>query len=253
MANPIIFSKNSQLLPFIRQKVDKLRKTIISDKLTPWRWFNSRGIEITNFYGKTICQKGTVYGESTVSVIFHFIVPFLEDAIVKTLYETLEICRVRGLEPEEPYIRESAMVLSGHLLHPIYDEIVDIDRHLRGKGDPKSVGRRDVTDEITQMDNFLYKTQDEMVRGIEESGMLKTQQPIDKAVDETKTTPETDAKLIYQAEASQLYNIPKSTLSKAAKKSPGEVGYLWSGHKGKRIFYRKKDVEKLARSRAKLG
>jgi len=74
-----------------------------------------------------------------------------------------------------------------------------------------------------------------------------------KPGDEIKTTPETDTKLIYQADASQLYNIPKSTLSKAAKKSPGEVGYLWSGHKGKRVFYRRKDIEKLSRSRAKLG
>lgn len=192
MANPIIFSKNSSLLPLIRQKVDKLRKTLISKKLTPWRWFNSRGIKVDRFDGETIDISGCLYGQSQALVFFDFIVPFLKNAIVKTLDETLEICRVRGLKPEEPYIRESAMVLSGHLIHPIYDEIVDIDRHLRGKGAPKSVGRRDVTDEITQMDNFLCKTQDEMISGIEEREMLKTQQIIGEMGDETKKKPEAE-------------------------------------------------------------
>lgn len=68
----------------------------------------------------------------------------------------------------------------------------------------------------------------------------------------SQETPKTDPKLIYQAAAAEFYNIPKSTLSKAANKRPGEVGYLWSGRNGKRVFYRKSDCEKLARSRAKL-
>jgi hypothetical protein len=37
------------------------------------------------------------------------------------------------LKPEEPYIRETAMLLDGHLIGPIYDEMVDIDQHLKGK------------------------------------------------------------------------------------------------------------------------
>ena len=68
-------------------------------------------------------------------------------------------------------------------------------------------------------------------------------------------TPENDPGLIYQADAATFYNIPKSVLSKAAKKKPGEPGYLWSGRgrKGKekrtRVWHRKKDLEKIARSR----
>jgi hypothetical protein len=65
-------------------------------------------------------------------------------------------------------------------------------------------------------------------------------------------TPKTDASLIYQADASTFYNIPKSVLSKAAQKQPGESGYLWSGHDGKRVFYKKSDIEKINRSRTKL-
>jgi hypothetical protein len=66
-------------------------------------------------------------------------------------------------------------------------------------------------------------------------------------------TPETDSNLIYQADAAELYNVPKATLSKAANKKTGDIGYLWSGRNGKRVFYRKSDIEKLSRSRAKLS
>ena len=69
---------------------------------------------------------------------------------------------------------------------------------------------------------------------------------------EPNATPKTDPTLIYQAAAADFYNIPKSTLSKASNKKPGEIGYLWSGRDGKRVFYRKSDCEKLARSRNTL-
>ncbi|MBN1804209.1 MAG: hypothetical protein JW837_03055 [Sedimentisphaerales bacterium] len=88
---------------------------------------------------------------------------------MKTLDETLETCRARGLRPEEPYIRESAMLLDGYLIDPIYRYMADIDRRIRDKGDPKSVGRKDVTDEITEMVKFLDKCKDEVIRGIKQA------------------------------------------------------------------------------------
>ena len=68
-----------------------------------------------------------------------------------------------------------------------------------------------------------------------------------------QVSPKTDPSLIYQCAAADLYNIPKSTLSKAADKSPGEFGYLWSGTEGSRRFYKKADLVKLSRSRQKLS
>ena len=102
-------------------------------------------------------------------MFFSLIGPFLQDAIVKTLDETLETCRARGLRPEEPYIRETAMLLDGYLIGPIYRYMSDIDKRIRGKGNPKSVGRKDVTDEITEMVKFLDKCKDEMIQGIKPS------------------------------------------------------------------------------------
>ena len=68
----------------------------------------------------------------------------------------------------------------------------------------------------------------------------------------TEQTPKTDSNLIYQSDASEFYNIPKSMLSKNGRKTPGEPGHLWSGTEGRRRFYRKADIEKISRSRQKL-
>jgi len=162
----IIFSENSPLLPVTRQRLVKLCETLKRDKLTPWLWFNSRGVKVIHFDGATISMSGTPYGQSQALAFFSFIEPFLQDAIVKTLDETLETCRARGLKPEEPYIRETAMLLDGYLIDPIYRYMADIDRRIRGNGNPKSVARKDVTDEIAEMVKFLDKCKDEMIQGI---------------------------------------------------------------------------------------
>jgi hypothetical protein len=67
-----------------------------------------------------------------------------------------------------------------------------------------------------------------------------------------KPTPETDTSLIYQTAASEFYNIPKSLLSKAAKKKPRDFSYLWSDTDGRRRWYRKSDLQRMAQSREKL-
>jgi len=171
----ILFNKNSELLPVMRQKIVKLCETLKKDKLTPWYWFNSRGVKVIRYDGGTIDIPGTLYGQSQTLVFFSFIVPFLQDAIVKTLNETLETCRSRGLTPEEPYIRETAMLLDGYLIDPIYRYMADINQRIRGKGNPKSVGRRNVTDEIAEMVKFLDKCKDEMIQGIKQA---KTEQKV---------------------------------------------------------------------------
>jgi hypothetical protein len=153
------------LLPVTRQKIVKLCETLKQNKLTPWFWFNSRGVKVTRFDGGTIDISGTLYDQPRANVFFSFIVPFLQDAIVKIFDETLETCRARGLNPETN-IKDTAMLLDGYLIDPIYRYMADIDQRIRGKGNPKSVGRKDVTNEIAEMVKFLDKCKDEMIQGI---------------------------------------------------------------------------------------
>jgi hypothetical protein len=160
----ITFNEGSAFLPVKRQKIETLCVTLKNNKLTPWRWFKSLGIEITDFYGKPISIRGVCYDGTPVLVFWRFIEPFLKDAIVRTLEETLEICRVKNYNAE-PHLRETAMLLSGYLIGPIYWEMVDIDQHLSGNGNPRSVPRRDPRVEIADMERFLNKCRDEMIQG----------------------------------------------------------------------------------------
>lgn len=178
----ILFTENSELLPVTRQKLVKLCEALKRDKLTPWLWFNSRGVKVNDFYGETIHISGGLYCQSQALVFFSFIVPFLQDAIVKNLDDTLETCRARGLKPEEPYIRETAMLLDGYLIDPIYRYMADIDRRIRGKGNPKSVGREDVTDRITEMVKFLNQCKDEMIQGIKPAETKRNAIPMRRRV-----------------------------------------------------------------------
>lgn len=161
----ILRNENTELLPLTRQKVDTLRERLKREKLTPWYCFNSRGVKVTGFDGKTILMSGD-YGPCE-RAFWGFIEPFLKDAIVRILDETLETCRVRGLKPVEPYIRETAALLDGHLIDPIYRYMATIDQRIRGRGNPRSVKQReDVIDRITDMVKFLDKCKDEMIQGI---------------------------------------------------------------------------------------
>jgi hypothetical protein len=165
----VSFRKNSPLYSVTKQKIAKLRETLKRENLTPWFWFNSRGVRsIPRFDGGTINIGVCTYGSSQAMVFWESIKPFLQDAIVKTLDGTLETCRIRGLKPEEPYMRETTMLLDGHLIDPIYRYMAEIDQRIRGNGNPKSVKRRDVTDEITEMVKFLDKCKDEIIQGLNE-------------------------------------------------------------------------------------
>jgi hypothetical protein len=168
-----LFQKNGPLYSVTKQKIVTLRETLKKANLTPWIWFNSDGVRnIPRFDGGTINIAGCTYGSSQAMVFWESIKPFLKDMIVNTLDGTLETCHRRGSWPEEPYIRETAMLLDGYLIDPIYRDMAEIDQRIRGNGNPKSVRRRDVTDEIAEMVKFLDNCKDEMIQGINEQNEL---------------------------------------------------------------------------------
>jgi len=221
--------KNSELLPVTRQKLINLQETLKRDKLTPWLWFNSRGVKVTRFDGGTIDISGGGYGSSQALVFFSFIVPFLKDAIVKTLDETLEICRNRGLEPEEPYIRETAMLLDSYLIDPIYRYMADIDRRIRGRGYPKSVARKDVTNEIDEMVKFLDKCKDEMIQGI----------TAEKPVDTEKNT-EGSMLMITVKSSKDIWKAIKGEYDTSKRDFGKKINFVSDSFKKKIIF---RDIE----------
>lgn len=61
--------------------------------------------------------------------------------------------------------------------------------------------------------------------------------------------PKDDPKMIGLADAWRAYGIPKSTLTKSAKKKPSRPGYLRSKTRGRNRYFWRDDLEKLDQSR----
>jgi len=247
----IHLSNHTELLPVTREKLVTLCETLKRDQLTPWLWFNSRGVRVKNFYGKAIGCQGVEYDEGIARVFLESITPFLRDAIVKTLDETLETCRTRRLKPEEPYLRETAMFLDGYLIDPIYRYIADIDRLIRGKGDPKSVKRRDVIDQINRMVKFLDKCVEEMIQGIKAKKAGDIREPLRKAEQGEKITKDE-----ANVRARQLLKETPTwdwTCRKLAKLIPCPLAWIpylpvWRAYHEKRKELRSKTIKTVSLS-----
>ncbi len=161
----ILSGECTPLRPLTEQKIVELRETLKRDKLKPWLWLSSRGLHITDFYGKPIRYSGVAYQGSPRLVFWGFIKPFLQDAIVKTLDETLEISHARGYEPEA-CIKEAAMLLYGGLIWDVYVSMANMDRKLRGGRNWKSAGSKDITHDANEMVSFLNKRRDQIIQGL---------------------------------------------------------------------------------------
>jgi hypothetical protein len=65
-------------------------------------------------------------------------------------------------------------------------------------------------------------------------------------------SPENDPRLIRLRAAAEFYGVSASYLSKAAAKSPGQPGYLWSVKWRGARYFRKGDLLNVTRSRAQI-
>jgi hypothetical protein len=72
------------------------------------------------------------------------------------------------------------------------------------------------------------------------------------AVSSCVGAPAIHSQRVKLCEAAEIYDIPKSVLSKAAKKSLGAPGFLRSEREGRNVFFFCKDLERFERSRKKL-
>ncbi len=163
---PTVASGSTVLRPLIKQKIVTLCDRLKGEKIKPWIWFESRGVNITMFNGKPyICPKTLAYDGSVTLMFWSLVDLFLQDAIVKTLDETLEICNARGYAPEA-YIRETASLLDSSLIWPIYVAMADMDRKLRHKRN-RNAKRRDITDKAGKMAAYLRKCRDEILEGLQ--------------------------------------------------------------------------------------
>jgi len=129
-------------------------KRLVKDQVAPWGLFNAgKGIHIKKFDGNDISISGIKYSDQSKAVFFNSIEPFIEDVIRRKIKETVELAKDKEV-PLSMVLDSSEANLSGGI-DTVYHKMQEIDRRLRGGGDPKSVPLRDVSLEIKTMKEFL--------------------------------------------------------------------------------------------------
>jgi len=147
---------NTPLYILSKSIVDDVDR-VISEKLMKWRMFPAQWkLEIENYYGKPIRYSGIKYDGSPRVVYWGgFIEPFLENGIIKSLSELEKVCLQKNLDIND-YVNEMEDLLRT-LVVKTYNNMAEIDQILRGNGYPKSVTKFNVSDKITNMEDYLKK------------------------------------------------------------------------------------------------
>lgn len=135
---------------WVRQEHEKLRRS----KVDPWLFFNSRGLQVTDFYEEQIAYSGLAFEGSPQEKFWGgFIQPFLEDLGVRAVERAAERSERLGVSVKDA-LRETEALLN-QAIWLIFSRMAEIDRRLRGKGYPHRVPQRDIAEEVRLSQVFV--------------------------------------------------------------------------------------------------
>jgi hypothetical protein len=143
------------LEPKINHNVDEQFSRLIDEKVTPWAFFNTGKMpQIIDQHGKTIKYSGVKF-EGSPKLVFwdSFIDPFLRSIIVEKIDWAIELSKSTNIPAHTVLeIIESRLKMQ---IQKTYTRMSEIDQRIRGEGFPERVQRRDVSDKVNSMYNFL--------------------------------------------------------------------------------------------------
>jgi hypothetical protein len=146
--------QKTAVFELLKREVDDATEKLIQYKLNPWVFFNSKGIDITDHYGKHLSISGVEYSGSAVEVFWGgYIDKFIEELVFTLVDRARKICADHGISPKKP-LRELGDLLS-EAVSKVYNRMADIDKRLRGKGYPAKIKLRDVSSEIERETKFI--------------------------------------------------------------------------------------------------
>jgi len=153
----IVIPNKTPLYEKTKQIIDDFYANLDKNQLAPWLSFRTDKMpEVKKYYGGTIRYSGIEFSGSPELVFWGgFIDPFLEHGIVEILEQVVNDALTKQLNPE-PCINEATGLLDG-VIAKTYNRMAEIDQRLRGKGCPETAKRRDVTDEIEKMRDYLQR------------------------------------------------------------------------------------------------
>jgi hypothetical protein len=162
-SKPVTPPETTPLYAKTKQKIEDFYVDIERNKLTPWAFLRTGKMqEVKDYYGRSIRYQGVEF-EGSPSIVFWegFIEPFLEHGIIDILEQVADEAKKSNLNPEA-CINEAVGLLAGRI-SAVYYLMAEIDQKLRGKGYPETAKRRDVSEKIKKMDDYLQEQQKAIV------------------------------------------------------------------------------------------
>lgn len=152
---PFAPKMTSPLYPIFRKRIDDFVARIIQDQVTPWAFLSSgHPMRVKTFSGKQISYQNLEFEGSPRQVFWsRYIEPFLEDMCVTEIDAAVSLAKEREVTNNE-FLLEVKNVLRGGCKR-VYDRMAEIDRNLRGRGDPKSVGTYAIDRKFNAMAAFI--------------------------------------------------------------------------------------------------
>ena len=138
----------------IREHVRGLFDHFIQHAITPWAFFNAKGISLDLPDGRKIRLSGIEFSGSARMVFWKaFPKPFIQETTQKAFEWTRKLCQEQKLPPSIP-LQETATFLENGLDRSLA-KMVEIDQRLKGKGVPSSVPRYTPTREEASLKRII--------------------------------------------------------------------------------------------------
>ena len=130
---------------------------LIKVQVEPWIFFRTGKFHVKKFDGNDISYSGNIEFEDFPQQIFWsgYIQPFLKDIIKKKIDETIKLAKEKNVRIS--YVLYSTKNNLSGGIDSVFRKMQEVERRIRGKGQPKSVGKRNIEVEIKEMSNFLDK------------------------------------------------------------------------------------------------
>jgi hypothetical protein len=151
--------RSSPLNEIVRADVKDAQDALLNNVVEPWAFFNSHGVKIKKADGSPISYSGLAYTGSPVLVFWD---GFIDEHLRKTGRLLIDSTRRKALErniPVQDALSDCLMHLHS-MIDRVFYRMSSIDQHLRGKGYPTSVKRRDVQNRIDRSYNDIKKLVD---------------------------------------------------------------------------------------------
>jgi len=143
------------LYPTFKKRVKDSIDQLIRKQVTPWLFLTAGPpLRIMRFDGREIYYQGVRFEGSPRLVFWSgYIGPFLENICVSEIEAAVSLAREKRVDGKLVLRELQGLLSSG--CDRVYGQMANVDRRLRGRGNPRSVKLRPVGEECQAMDRFI--------------------------------------------------------------------------------------------------